>query len=64
METVKVDAWISVSELVENLAGRLSRNSIYEGLRRGDIPHIKIGKRILVRADVLSQMLEGAQHGK
>lgn len=43
-------------------AGRLlgiGRNQAYEAAKRGDIPTIKIGKRILVPKAALDRMLSG-----
>jgi len=37
---------------------RLSRGLMYEALRRGDIPNIRIGRRILIPTDVLERLLE------
>lgn len=37
----------------------LSRNSTYEAARRGDIPTIRIGKRILVPRAALQRLLNG-----
>ena len=34
-------------------------NQAYEAVRRGDIPNIKIGKRILVLREPLKRMLQG-----
>lgn len=39
---------------------RLSRQSTYEAVRRGEIPTIQIGKRILVPRRALLRMIEGA----
>ena len=38
----------------------IGRNQAYEAARRGDIPAIKIGKRILVPELALQHMLESA----
>ncbi len=38
----------------------LSRNSCYEGIKRGEIPHIKIGKRILIPRLALEKLLADA----
>jgi excisionase family DNA binding protein len=38
----------------------VSRNKAYEAARRGEIPTIKIGKRILVPLAALERMLQGA----
>lgn len=35
-------------------------NQAYEAVRRGEIPNIKIGKRILVLREPLKRMLGGA----
>jgi excisionase family DNA binding protein len=37
----------------------LSRNSAYQGIKRNEIPHIKIGKRILIPKRAIEKMLEG-----
>ena len=39
----------------------IGRNQAYRGVHRGDIPHIKIGKRILVLMKPLRKMLEGGK---
>lgn len=36
----------------------LSRNSAYEAARRGEIPTIRIGRRLLVPKKALERMLE------
>jgi excisionase family DNA binding protein len=44
-------------------AGRLlgvGRNQAYEAAKRGEIPTIKIGKRLLVPRAALDRMLDGA----
>ena len=38
----------------------LSRSSSYEAARRGDLPTIRIGRRLLVPRRALEKMLEGA----
>jgi excisionase family DNA binding protein len=48
---------------VEEAAAKLgiSRNSAYEGVRRGDIPGIRIGRRIVVPRVPLDRMLDGGK---
>ena len=44
-------------------AGRLlgiSRNSAFEAVRRGDIPSIRVGKRILIPRAAFERLLAGA----
>ncbi len=36
----------------------LSRNSAYQGISTGEIPHIKVGKRILIPRIAFEKMLE------
>ena len=52
---------LSVNE-VAKLVG-LSRNSIYNGIRRGEIPGIRVGKRLLVPRVALDKLLSGGQGG-
>lgn len=48
---------------VEEAAAKLgiSRNSAYEGVRRGEIPGIRIGRRIVVPKAPLDRLLEGGK---
>ena len=46
----------NVNEVAEMLD--LSRNSIYAGLKRGEIPHIRVGKRLLIPRVALEAMLK------
>ncbi len=38
---------------------RISRNSAYEAVKRGDIPSVRIGRRVLVPRTSLEKMLRG-----
>ena len=40
----------------------LSRNSAYQGVLTGEIPHIRVGKRILIPCHALERMLSEAGH--
>lgn len=46
---------LTVNEVAKLLC--LSRNSIYNGIRRGEIPHIRVGKRQLIPRAALDDML-------
>lgn len=50
-------AVLSVSECAKVL--KISRGSAYQGVIQGSIPHIKIGRRILIPKLALQKMLEG-----
>ena len=38
----------------------LSRNSTYQGIETGEIPYVKVGKRILIPRHALQKMLAEA----
>jgi excisionase family DNA binding protein len=40
----------------------LSRGGCYEAIRRGEIPSIRIGKRILIPKSALLRLLDGNQY--
>ncbi len=48
---------MTVEEAAEIL--RISRNTAYEAVKRGDIPSIRIGRRVLVPCTALEKMLRG-----
>lgn len=47
----------SVREAAQALG--LSRNSVYQGCLNGQIPHVKIGKRLLIPKAQLERLLLG-----
>ena len=49
---------LTITEASEALG--VSRNKAYEAARRGEIPTIRIGKRILVPVAAFERMLQGA----
>jgi excisionase family DNA binding protein len=53
---------LTVSETA-NLLG-LSRNSAYQGVLSGEIPHVKVGKRILIPRRALEELLSSAGKAK
>jgi excisionase family DNA binding protein len=48
----------TIAETAKELG--IGRNQAYEAARRGEIPTIRIGKRILVLKEPLKRMLEGS----
>lgn len=46
----------TVEEAAERLG--ISRNSAYEAVRRGEIPSLRIGRRVLIPRAALERMLE------
>lgn len=49
---------LTIEEAARSL--RIGRNSAYEAARRGELPTIRIGRRLLVPRAALERMLEGA----
>ena len=49
---------VTVDEAAKILG--ISRNSAYEAVRRGEIPTIRLGRRILVPRSKLEEMLDAA----
>ncbi len=49
---------LSIPEAASRLG--IGRNTAYEAVRRGEIPSVRIGGRILVPISALEQLLEGA----
>jgi excisionase family DNA binding protein len=50
---------LTVKEAAQLLG--LSKNSAYQGILTGEIPHIKIGKRILIPKTALERFLDEAE---
>ncbi len=48
--------YVSAPHFIHLLDGLISKNTFYKGIKQGQIPHIRIGKKIFVREDVLLQM--------
>jgi excisionase family DNA binding protein len=46
---------VDVQELAVELG--ISRNAAYEAVKRGDIPSIRVGRRVLIPADWLERKL-------
>ena len=51
---------LTVQEAAEMLG--LSRNSAYQGIATGEIPHVKVGKRILIPRLAFQKMLDGTDN--
>ena len=49
--------YMSPEELRKKHGCPVSKNSLYTAINSGQVPHIRIGRRILVPADALDQML-------
>ena len=49
--------WLTVAEFVAKFNGRVSRNFVYERIREGSIPSIRIGRKILIPSDALDRLM-------
>ncbi len=54
-EESMVGRWPSVNEFCKEKD--LGRNTVYEAIRRNEIPHVKVGRRILIAPNALEIML-------
>ena len=50
--------FLTGSEFLEALGGRLSKNTVYSAINRGEIPCVFVGRRRLIPEDALTQMLQ------
>ena len=55
--------FLTVSEFLEALGGRLSKNTVYSAINRGEIPCVFVGRRRLIPEDALTQMLQSQNTG-
>ena len=49
--------WLTVAEFVAKFDGRVSRNFVYERIREGAIPSVRIGRKILIPSDALDRLM-------
>jgi excisionase family DNA binding protein len=57
MDKVQQTLTITVEEAAALL--RIGRNLAYEAVRRGELPAIRVGRRLLVPRQALERLLEG-----
>ena len=53
-----VGEFMNVSEFLEELGGRISKNTVYNAINRGEIPCVFMGRRRLIPRDALQRMLK------
>ena len=49
--------WLTVAEFVAKFNGRVIRNFVYERIREGSIPSVRIGRKILIPSDALDRLM-------
>ena len=50
--------YLTVKEFLVLVNGKLSRNSVYQAIARNELPHLKIGRKILIPEDALDRLLD------
>ena len=51
--------WIAAPEFLKRFP-LVSKNTFYAAIKTGDLPHIKLGRKIFLPVDALDQLLKGA----
>jgi hypothetical protein len=55
------EATVSVRQAREKIGkNQISRGGLYAAIRRGDVPHFKLGRKILISRAWLDRQLSGA----
>ena len=49
--------WLSPTEFLGRNRGRFGRNTLYNWLAEGKLPHIQINRKIMIPADAFDRML-------
>ena len=57
MQTDQNQEWLTMSEFVKRNEGVIGRTSLYAAVRRNEIPHTKVGHKILIPSDALVRKL-------
>jgi excisionase family DNA binding protein len=61
MERTEVDATLTVEEAHRFIGEKkISRGSLYAAINRGEVPHVRLGNRILIPRHALTKWLEAA----
>lgn len=54
----KLTEWLTVEEFRQQ--SRLGRNTVYNAIRANHLPHVRVGRRILIPADSLERLMKEA----
>ena len=49
--------WLSPKEFLARHVGRFGRNTLYNWLAEGKLPHVQIDRKILIPSDAFDRML-------
>ena len=56
--------WQPAKEFLEQHRHLFSKNTFYKELRKGTLPHIRVGKKIFLHKDALTHMAKAQGDGK
>lgn len=62
-EYVPVDQFLEANRDPITGRRRIGRDALYLGIRSGQLPHVRIGRRLLVPSDLLDQIASRPQPG-
>ena len=54
----KLTEWLTVEEFRQQ--SRIGRNTVYYAIRTNQIPHVRVGRRVLIPADSLERLMKKA----
>ena len=57
-KSVKSKEWLTVPDFIARHQGLIGRSSIYNAIQNGSLPHVRIGRRVLVPSDALERLLK------
>ena len=61
MDNERAAATLTVDEAHETIGKKnISRGGLYAAIKRGDVPNVKLGKRILIPRNALMRWLDSA----
>lgn len=60
-QTATRPKFVSPETFLRENRGVVGRTLFYDAIRRGEVPHVRIGRRILVPVDCLDRMLAAGE---
>ncbi len=57
--TIQTRDWLTPTVFLARHKGKFGRNTLYNWLAEGKLPHIQIGRKILIPSDAFDRMLAG-----
>jgi excisionase family DNA binding protein len=63
MSTESAVGWVSVKQFLDKHSGLVGRSKIYGLIESGEIDSVRIGRKVLIREDVIDQLYESQKSG-